>query len=85
MRSVWSIPAVSKSEKKHGSHPTQKPIRLLERIVSLCSNPGDRVLDPFSGSGTTGVAALHLGRDFVGIEQDPTYIDLSTKRMAEIL
>lgn len=85
MRSVWSIPAVSKSEKKHGSHPTQKPIRLLERIVSLCSNPGDHVLDPFSGSGTTGVAALHLGRNFVGIEQDPTYIDLSAKRMAEIL
>jgi site-specific DNA-methyltransferase (adenine-specific) len=85
MRSVWSIPAVSKSEKKHGGHPTQKPIRLLERIVSLCSNPGDRVLDPFCGSGTTGVAALHFGRNFVGMEQDSTYIDLSTTRMAEIL
>jgi len=85
MRSVWSIPAVSKSEKKHGGHPTQKPIRLLERIVSLCSNSGDQVLDPFCGSATTGVASVRLGRNFVGIEEDSSYIDLSRRRLAEIL
>lgn len=85
MRSVWSIPSTPSSEKRHGQHPTQKPLRLLERIVSLCTNPGDRVLDPFCGSGTTGVAAISTNRQFVGIEEDSTYVDLARRRMAEIL
>lgn len=85
MRSVWSIPSTPSSEKRHGKHPTQKPLRLLERIVTLCTNPGDKVLDPFCGSGTTGVAAITLGRHFVGLEQDSMYVELAKKRMAEVL
>lgn len=85
MRSVWSIPSTPSSEKRHGQHPTQKPLRLLDRILSLCTNPGDTVLDPFCGSGTTGVAAITMNRHFVGIEEDSTYVDLAGRRMAEIL
>ena len=85
MRSVWSIPSTPSSEKRHGQHPTQKPLRLLERIVSLCTNPGDKTLDPFCGSGTTGVAAIAMNRHFIGIEEDSTHAELARKRMAEIL
>jgi len=74
MRSVWAISPASKSEKAFGRHPTQKPIALLERIVRATTMPGDLVLDPFCGSGTTGVAAIRLGRRFVGIDSDPTYL-----------
>ena len=56
MRSVWSIPSTPKREKLQGNHPTQKPLELLRRLVSMCTNEGDTVLDPFCGSGTTGVA-----------------------------
>lgn len=81
MRSVWSIPTAPKSEKKYGSHPTQKPLELMMRLVALCSNVGDTVLDPFCGSGTTGVAALSLGRNFVGIDLSETYLELAKERI----
>ena len=75
MRSVWHIPLTKKSEKRHGRHPTQKPERLLERIVLASTRVGDIVLDPFCGSGTTGVAALRHGRRFIGIDMDERYLE----------
>lgn len=81
MRSVWSIPTTPKREKKFGSHPTQKPLELLRRIIALCTSTGDTVLDPFCGSGTTGVACVLLDRDFIGIDLDPSYLDLTAKRI----
>lgn len=82
MRSVWCIPLTAQSEKSHGKHPTQKPIELLRRIIASSSNPGDLVLDPFSGSGTTGVAAVAMGRKYVGVELDQSFATLSEKRIA---
>ena len=75
MRSVWSIPLTKKSEKRHGKHPTQKPEGLLERIVLAATNPGDVILDPFCGSGTTGVIAVRHGRKFIGVDMDKAYLD----------
>lgn len=81
MRDVWVIPCTPKREKALGGHPTQKPLALLERIISAVTLPGDKVLDPFSGSGTTGVAAKSLGRSFVGIELNDEYVALSQARI----
>jgi site-specific DNA-methyltransferase (adenine-specific) len=81
MRSVWSIPSTPKREKLEGNHPTQKPLELLRRLVAMCTNEGDTVLDPFCGSGTTGVACVLLQRNFIGIDLDQTYLDLTAKRM----
>ena len=78
---VWSMITPRKSEKAHGRHPTQKPIALLERIVDACTEDDALVLDPFCGSGTTGVAAISRGRRFVGIDRDPQYLDLTEKRL----
>jgi len=78
---VWSVPTPGPREKVHGRHPTQKPEALLERIVLASSAPGDLVLDPFAGSGTTGVGALRHGRRFLGIERDPAYVDLARRRL----
>lgn len=74
MRSVWHLPLTKKSEKSFGRHPTQKPEALLERIVLASTNEGDLILDPFCGSGTTGVAALRHGRRFIGIDMDKDYL-----------
>ena len=81
MRSVWSINTPKKEEKKFGKHPTQKPLDLLKRIVLASTNKGDKILDPFAGSSTTGVAANLLGRKFVGIDSEKIYLDLSIKRL----
>ena len=81
MRSVWSIPTPSSQEKIFGKHPTQKPLALLERIVMASTNKGDLILDPFMGSGTTGVAAVKLGRRFVGVDKEKEYVELSQKRI----
>ena len=75
MRSVWHIPLTKKSEKRFGRHPTQKPESLLERVVLASTHEGDLVLDPFCGSGTTGVCAVRHGRRFIGIDMDKHYID----------
>ena len=75
MRSVWSIPYPKRNEKRYGKHPTQKPEALLQRIVLASTNPGDLILDPFNGSGTTGVAALQNGRRYIGIEKDLEYLE----------
>ena len=84
MTDVWRIPAVGTWEKTCGKHPTQKPLRLLYRIILASTNEGDTILDPFAGSSTTGIAANLLGRKFIGIEQDKSFIELS-KRRRELL
>lgn len=84
MRSVWSIPTTPASEKTFGRHPTQKPQALLDRIIEACTNPGDLVVDPFCGSGTTGVAAVKAGRAFVGFEIDKQYSKLAIDRLSQI-
>lgn len=81
MKTVWQVKAPSKAEKLHGSHPTQKPLALIDRCLRASSCPGDLVLDPFMGSGTTGVAAVSLGRKFIGIEKDSAYRRLSVNRI----
>ncbi len=63
------------------AHPTQKPVALMRELIALFTWPGDLVADPFMGSGTTGVAALALGRSFIGIERDPAYFDLACARI----
>lgn len=81
MKDVWIIPLVKKEEKRFGKHPTQKPEALLERIVLASTKEGDLVLDPFCGSGTTGIASLRLKRRFIGIEKEQEYYDISLKRI----
>lgn len=85
MRSVWAIRTVPKCEKEHGKHPTQKPEALLERIILASTKENDLVLDPFMGSGTTGVVAKKLNRRFVGIENNREYFDLAETRIMEIV
>lgn len=85
MRSVWSIGTPLAEEKKFGKHPTQKPVELLKRIILSSTNKNDVVLDPFCGSGTTGVAALTYGRRFVGIDQEKKYLEkIAFKRINDI-
>lgn len=83
MRSVWSIPLIPKEEKEFGKHPTQKPLELLNRIITASSNDGDIVLDPFSGSGTTGIVCSILNRKFIGIDSNKEYLDLAIKRFKD--
>ena len=64
-------------------HPTVKPVELAEHFIKLHTKPGDTILDPFMGSGTTGVACVQTGRNFIGIEIDPTYFAIAEKRIAE--
>lgn len=80
---VWVIPTTPKAEKKFPGHPTQKPLALLERVISASSNPDALVLDPFVGSGTTGIAALNLGRKFIGIDSSVEFLnDIAIPRFA---
>lgn len=81
MKSVWTITAPNSNEKTFGKHPTQKPLSLLERIILSSTNIGDIVFDPFSGSSTTGVAAIKNHRAYVGTELSPEYISLSIARL----
>ncbi len=81
MQSLWSITAPKPEEKIYGKHPTQKPIALLERIVLASTKKNDIVLDPFTGSSTTGIAAYRLGRYFIGIDNKKEYLDKSVKRL----
>ena len=85
MRSVWSIFTTPPAEKTFGKHPTQKPLALLERIITASTHEGDTILDPFMGSGTTGVAALKLGRNFVGIDTNKEYVELSRQRIQDVI
>jgi modification methylase len=89
MRSDWLFPICSGGERlknKEGSkvHPTQKPEALLHRVLISSTKPGDVVLDPFFGTGTTGAVAKYLGRNFVGIERQQNYIDAAAARIAAV-
>ena len=81
MEDVWLMDAVQMSEKKHGYHPTQKPEKLLERIIKASSKEGDIVLDPFLGSGTTCYVAKRLNRKYIGIEKEEKYFNIAIKRI----
>lgn len=86
MRSVWAMAAPGKSEKTFGRHPTQKPVALLERIIIASCPKEGVVLDPFCGSGTTGVAALKHGRKFIGIDSKEEYLaELAYPRLKEAM
>ena len=80
--SVWRMPPPSRREKRHGRHPTQKPLRLVRRALVACTREGDLVFDPFSGSGTTAVAAKELNRSFVGAELAREFCELAARRVA---
>lgn len=80
MRDLWVLPAIAPWEKAFGKHPTQKPLSLLVRILLAASAPGARVLDPFCGSGTTGIAATLLGRRFLGIDVSEPYLRMAQRR-----
>ncbi len=84
MRSVWAISTPRKEEKIFGKHPTQKSSELLKMIVLASTRPGDLVLDPFTGSSTTGLAAFRFGREFIGIDNEKKYLDLSIKRFEDL-
>ncbi len=84
MPDVWKIPATGLWEKTCGKHPTQKPLRLLYRIILACTYEGDTILDPFAGSCTTGIAANLLGRKFIGIDQSEEYLQIGQRRRQEI-
>lgn len=74
---------IPQSERKYGKHPTQKPEGLIYHFIKILSNPNDTVLDSFMGSGTTGVVAKKLDRNFIGIELDKTYFSIAKKRIEE--
>lgn len=89
MRSDWLFPICSGGERLKGedgkkAHPTQKPEALLARVIMASSKPGDIILDPFFGTGTTGAVAKRLGRHFVGIEREQDYIDHASARIAAV-
>jgi modification methylase len=90
MRSDWVLPICSGGERVKGddgnkAHPTQKPEALLYRILLACTKPGDIVLDPFFGTGTTGAVARRLGRRWIGIEREKAYIKVAHERIASTL
>jgi modification methylase len=90
MRSDWTLPICAGHERIKGAdgqkaHSTQKPESLLHRVVVASTKPGDVILDPFFGSGTTGAVAKRLGRRFIGIEREKTYADVARARIAEVV
>ncbi len=90
MRSDWLLPICSGGERVKGengskAHPTQKPEALLYRILLACTKPGDVILDPFFGTGTTGAVARRLGRRWIGIEREPSYVKVAKERIASTL
>ena len=84
MTDVWNLPAIARWEKSQGKHPTQKPLSLLTRIIMASTHEGDWVLDPFTGSSTTGIACSLLGRRFLGIDRELDFLDISRRRRLEI-
>ncbi|MEE9302030.1 MAG: DNA methyltransferase [Alphaproteobacteria bacterium] len=88
MRSDWLLPLCGGPERlrvgRRKAHPTQKPEALLHRVVLASTKVGDLVLDPFFGTGTTGLAARRLGRDYIGIEREPEYLALARERLAGV-
>lgn len=85
MKDVWTGSLTKPSEKVEGKHPTQKPEYLLERIILASTEEGQVILDPFCGSGTTGVEAVIYGRKFIGIDVSEEYMEISKKRLEKVL
>jgi len=83
-KGVFEYPLTPQREKKHGKHPNQKPISLMEEIIGILSNKGQIILDPFMGSGTTGVACKNLDREFIGIEMEEEYFKIAEKRINNV-
>lgn len=83
-KDVWESSLTKPSEKKQGKHPTQKPIEILEKIVLASTDEGDLILDPFNGSGTTGIAATKLNRKYIGIDNEKEFLDLTIRRKENI-
>ncbi len=84
MRDVWTLPAIAPWEKSCGKHPTQKPLCVLSRIIQASTKPEAWILDPFTGSSTTGVASTLLGRQFLGIDQEEQFLEMSMARREEL-
>src|SRR5574344_1482148 len=84
MRDVWTLPAIAKWEKSCGKHPTQKPLPLLARIILASTKENDWILDQFTGSSTTGIAANLLGRRFLGLDREAGFLEMSKMRREEI-
>ena len=84
MTDVWHLPAIARWEKACGKHPTQKPLSLLTRIILASTDKGAWVLDPFTGSSTTGIAANLTGRRFLGIDREEEYLNISRARKQQI-
>lgn len=84
MTDVWTFPAISRWEKSCGKHPTQKPLALLTRIILASTSSGAWILDPFTGSSTTGIAASLSGRKFLGIDKEESFLNLSVARRQEL-
>lgn len=84
MTDVWHLPAIARWEKSCGKHPTQKPLGVLTRLIQASTLPGAWILDPFSGSGTTGIAANLLGRRYLGLEKEEDFLAMSKARREEI-
>ncbi|MFW6008465.1 MAG: DNA-methyltransferase [archaeon] len=80
MKDIWEIGRPKKKEKKHGKHPTQKPLKLLKRIILASTKEDMIVLDPFNGSGTTGIAAVDKKRKYIGIDLEKKYLELTKNR-----
>lgn len=85
MKDVWTGSLTKPSEKVEGKHPTQKPEYLLERIILASTEERQVILDPFCGSGTTGVEAVKYGRKFIGIDVSEEYMEISKKRLEKVL
>ena len=84
MRDVWNLPAIAKWEKSCGKHPTQKPLALLARIILASTKEKAWILDPFCGSSTTGIAANLYGRNYLGVDKEIEFLEMSKKRRMEI-
>ncbi|GEM56490.1 site-specific DNA-methyltransferase [Flavobacterium branchiophilum NBRC 15030 = ATCC 35035] len=84
MKDVWKLPAIAPWEKSCGKHPTQKPLSVLTRLILASTKPGAWILDPFTGSSTTGIAANLANRRFLGIDQEETFLAISKNRKIEI-
>jgi len=83
LRNLWDVPSTSGGERKHGKHPSQKPMAILERLIIGGTNKNDIIIDPFAGSGTTAVVAKNLGRKFIAIDNNKEYCQITLKRVMD--
>ena len=81
MRNMWDIPMTPQREREFGKHPSQKPLKVMERLILGCTNQNDLVLDPFCGSGTTALSAKLYGRNYYTIDNNEEYVELTKKRL----